>query len=104
MSDNDKSYSRRVSHPSGAGYGSVSRRGMPLPVGRESSLALLDSLEGPEKLLGVVAQLDPRVEIADRRRPAHASGRWPKFTRWCGCPTATWWRFWKVWNASGCWK
>ncbi|HEY6903882.1 MAG TPA: endopeptidase La [Candidatus Acidoferrales bacterium] len=36
---------------------------MPLPVGRESSLALLESLEGPEKLLGVVAQLDPRVEI-----------------------------------------
>jgi ATP-dependent Lon protease len=32
-------------------------------VGRESSLALLDSLEGPEKLLGVVAQLDPRVEV-----------------------------------------
>jgi ATP-dependent Lon protease len=36
---------------------------LPLPVGRESSLALLDSLEGPEKLLGVVAQLDPRVEL-----------------------------------------
>src|SRR5271155_6151119 len=36
---------------------------MPLPVGRESSLALLDSLEGAEKLLGVVAQLDPRVEV-----------------------------------------
>ena len=36
---------------------------MPLPVGRESSLALLESLEGPEKLLGVVAQLDPRVEL-----------------------------------------
>src|SRR6202050_1952085 len=36
---------------------------MPLPVGRASSLALLDSLEGPEKLLGVVAQLDPRVEV-----------------------------------------
>ena len=36
---------------------------MPLPVGRESSLALLNSLEGPEKLLGVVAQLDPRIEI-----------------------------------------
>ena len=36
---------------------------MPLPVGRESSLALLDSLEGPEKILAVVAQLDPRVEI-----------------------------------------
>src|ERR1700688_1759373 len=35
---------------------------LPLPVGRESSLALLDSLEGPEKLLGVVAQLDPRIE------------------------------------------
>ena len=36
---------------------------MPLPVGRESSLALLDSLEGPEKILAVVAQLDPRVEV-----------------------------------------
>jgi ATP-dependent Lon protease len=36
---------------------------MPLPVGRESSLALLDSLQGPEKLLGVVAQLDPRIEL-----------------------------------------
>src|SRR5215467_14974075 len=36
---------------------------MPLPVGRESSLALLDSLgNGTEKYLGVVAQLDPRVE------------------------------------------
>jgi len=36
---------------------------MPLPVGRESSLALLDSLgSGTEKYLGVVAQLDPRVE------------------------------------------
>ena len=35
---------------------------MPLPVGRESSLALLDSLEGTEKILGVVAQLDPRIE------------------------------------------
>jgi len=36
---------------------------MPLPVGRESSLALLESLQGPEKILGVVAQLDPRVEV-----------------------------------------
>jgi ATP-dependent Lon protease len=35
---------------------------LPLPVGRESSLALLNSLQGPDKLLGVVAQLDPRVE------------------------------------------
>ena len=35
---------------------------LPLPVGRESSLALLNSLDGPEKLLGVVAQLDPRIE------------------------------------------
>jgi ATP-dependent Lon protease len=35
---------------------------MPLPVGRDTSLALLDSLEGPEKLLGVIAQLDPRIE------------------------------------------
>src|SRR5271170_5971670 len=36
---------------------------LPLPVGRESSLALLNSLDDPEKLLGVVTQLDPRVEI-----------------------------------------
>jgi ATP-dependent Lon protease len=36
---------------------------MPLPVGRESSLALLNSLEGTEKILGVVAQLDPRIEV-----------------------------------------
>jgi len=35
---------------------------LPLTVGRESSLALLNSLEGTERLLGVVAQLDPRVE------------------------------------------
>src|SRR6202163_936815 len=35
---------------------------LPLTVGRESSLALLNSLEGEEKLLAVVAQLDPRVE------------------------------------------
>jgi ATP-dependent Lon protease len=35
---------------------------MPLTVGRESSLALLESLNGEEKLLGVVAQLDPRIE------------------------------------------
>src|SRR5208283_3005807 len=35
---------------------------LPLTVGRESSLALVGSLTGDEKLLGVVAQLDPRVE------------------------------------------
>ncbi|HKW89898.1 MAG TPA: endopeptidase La [Candidatus Acidoferrales bacterium] len=35
---------------------------MPLTVGRESSLSLLDSLIGEEKVLGVVAQLDPRIE------------------------------------------
>jgi ATP-dependent Lon protease len=35
---------------------------LPLTVGRESSLALVDSLHGEEKLLAVVAQLDPRVE------------------------------------------
>ncbi|HUN62495.1 MAG TPA: endopeptidase La [Candidatus Sulfotelmatobacter sp.] len=35
---------------------------LPLTVGRESSLALVNSLMGEEKLLGVVAQLDPRVE------------------------------------------
>jgi ATP-dependent Lon protease len=35
---------------------------MPLTVGRESSLALLNSLEGDERFLAVIAQLDPRVE------------------------------------------
>src|SRR5574337_922100 len=35
---------------------------LPLTVGRESSLALVNSLEGEDKLLGVAAQLDPRVE------------------------------------------
>ncbi len=35
---------------------------LPLTVGRESSLSLLDSLEGEEKVLGVVAQHDPRLE------------------------------------------
>jgi ATP-dependent Lon protease len=34
----------------------------PLTVGRESSLALLNSLQGEEKIIGVVAQLDPRLE------------------------------------------
>src|SRR5215472_12609690 len=35
---------------------------LPLTVGRESSLALVNSLQGDEKLMGVVAQLDPRIE------------------------------------------
>src|SRR5574337_1579112 len=35
---------------------------LPLTVGRESSLALVNSLTGEDKLLGVVAQLDPRIE------------------------------------------
>ncbi len=35
---------------------------LPLTVGRDSSLALLNSLHGEDKLLGVVAQHDPRVE------------------------------------------
>ena len=35
---------------------------LPLTVGRESSLQLVSALEGDEKLMGVVAQLDPRVE------------------------------------------
>jgi len=35
---------------------------LPLTVGRESSLALVSSLVEEEKYLGVVAQLDPRIE------------------------------------------
>src|SRR5438309_8054007 len=38
---------------------------LPLTVGRESSLALVNSLQGDEKFLGVVAQLDPRVERSE---------------------------------------
>ena len=35
---------------------------LPLTIGRESSLALVNSLQGEEKLLAVVAQHDPRIE------------------------------------------
>ena len=35
---------------------------LPLTVGRESSLTLVNALQGEEKMLGVVAQLDPRIE------------------------------------------
>src|SRR5574340_1321789 len=35
---------------------------LPLTVGRESSLALVNGLQGDDKIMGVVAQLDPRVE------------------------------------------
>jgi ATP-dependent Lon protease len=35
---------------------------LPITVGRESSLSLLNSLRGEHKLLGVVAQHDPRIE------------------------------------------
>jgi ATP-dependent Lon protease len=34
----------------------------PLPIGRETSIALVNSLQGDEKIIGVVAQLDPRVD------------------------------------------
>jgi len=35
---------------------------LPFDRGRESSLALVNALQGEEKMLGVVAQLDPRIE------------------------------------------
>src|SRR5579885_1105590 len=35
---------------------------LPLTIGRESSLALVNSLEGDNRLLGVVTQIDPRIE------------------------------------------
>src|SRR6202158_290330 len=35
---------------------------LPLTVGRGSSLALVNSLAGDDQLLGVVAQLAPRIE------------------------------------------
>ncbi len=34
----------------------------PLPIGRETSIALVNSLQGDEKIIGVVAQLDPRID------------------------------------------
>ena len=50
----------------------------PLTVGREGSLALLNSLHGDEKLLGIVAQHDPRVEepaAADSANSLVGTGR-----------------------------
>src|SRR6202047_2521012 len=35
---------------------------LPLTVGRDSSLSLVNALAGDEKFVGVVAQLDPRIE------------------------------------------
>ena len=34
----------------------------PLPIGRETSIALVNALQGEDKVIGVVAQLDPRVD------------------------------------------
>jgi ATP-dependent Lon protease len=34
----------------------------PLPIGRETSIALVNALQGEDKIIGVVAQLDPRVD------------------------------------------
>src|SRR3972149_3117613 len=58
----------------------------PLPVGRESSVQLLKSLGLDDKMIAVVAQLDPRVE-----RPSgadlHAVGTaGNKRTRLAGAP------------------
>src|ERR1700687_1988762 len=61
---------------------------MPLPVGRESSLALLDSLEGPEKILAVVAQLDPRVAIP-RGTDLHSVGTLAKVHKMVRTPNGT---------------
>ncbi len=49
---------------------------MPLTVGRESSLSLLNSLQTEPKLIGVVTQLDPRVEeptVADLHKTGTAA-------------------------------
>ena len=47
----------------------------PLTVGREGSLALLNSLHGDEKLLGIDdAQHDPRVEEPAAAGPAYTVG------------------------------
>src|SRR5438309_10240269 len=49
---------------------------LPLTVGRESSLALVNALQGEEKMLGVVAQLDPRVEDPAAADLVQVSRRW----------------------------
>jgi ATP-dependent Lon protease len=58
--------------PAGPGYGPLSPRRLPLTVGRESSIQLIESL-GEERAIVVVAQLDPRL---DSPKPAdlHAVG------------------------------
>jgi len=72
---------------------------LPLTAGRESSLALLNSLKGDVKLLGVVTQLDPRIEDPSAS-DLHSTGTAARVHKWCACPTGTWWFFWKAWSDS----
>jgi len=53
---------------------------LPLTVGRESSLALVNSLEGDEKLLAVVASSIHVLRITPPRTCTR-SGPWPKYIR-----------------------
>ena len=58
---------------------------LPLTVGRESSIQLIESL-GEERTIVVAAQLDPRL---DAPKPPICTqwARWPRCTRLCACPT-----------------
>ena len=75
---------------------------LPLTVGRESSLALLNSLEARE-----ACWASSRSSIRASRSPltstCTASAPWPSSTRPSRCPTATWWFSWRGWSASGSW-
>ena len=58
---------------------------LPLTVGRESSIQLIESL-GEERAIVVAAQLDPRLD-APKPATCTPSEPWPPCTRSCACPT-----------------
>jgi ATP-dependent Lon protease len=74
---------------------------LPLTVGRESSIQLIESL-GEERTIVVAAQLDPRL---DSPKPAdmHDGGHvWPRCTKLCACPTRAALFSPRAWSGCGC--
>src|SRR6202167_752020 len=68
---------------------------LPLTVGRESSIQLIESL-GEERTIVVAAQIRPSLPTCTPL--AH----WPPCTRWCACPTRAALSLPKGWNVCGC--
>jgi len=58
---------------------------LPLTVGRESSIQLIESL-GEERAIVVAAQLDPRMD-APKPTDLHTVGTLATCTKLCACPT-----------------